>query len=405
MREHRRRRDGARERHLPGDRLEEHAAERVDVHARVDLLAQQLLGRGVVARAEEAADLRSAAPSTALTFFISPKSVRMQCSSSPSPSIRTLAGLTSRWTIPRACAASSASATCAISRAASGGASLRPPASSAARSEPVDVLHRHEQPPVLRARAVDAHDVRMADRDLRLVLALEADPELAILAELRRDHLQRDVAVELEMAGLEDHAHRAAARDAEDQVIRERRADGELFHALVRSYHFRGSACNGRPMSSRAAPSSEGHERYDQRHDDRRGDVRGGGGAPPARAARALLPDARLVRGGRGRAAGGVPARVARRARRSTGDAQLRAWLYKIATNVCLDALRRNKRQVPVLHSKAEVPWLQPYPDRLLDEIAPTERAAGRRRRRARDDRADLHRADPAAAARASARS
>ena len=54
------------------------------------------------------------------------------------------------------------------------------------------------------------------------------------------------------------------------------------------------------------------------------------------------------------------------------GDSQLRAWLYKIATNVCLDALRRNKRQVPVLHSKAEVPWLQPYPDLLLDEIAPT---------------------------------
>ncbi len=55
------------------------------------------------------------------------------------------------------------------------------------------------------------------------------------------------------------------------------------------------------------------------------------------------------------------------------GDSQLRAWLYKIATNVCLDALRRNKRQVPVLHSKAEVPWLQPYPDQLLDEIAPSE--------------------------------
>jgi RNA polymerase sigma-70 factor (TIGR02960 family) len=54
------------------------------------------------------------------------------------------------------------------------------------------------------------------------------------------------------------------------------------------------------------------------------------------------------------------------------GDSQLRAWLYKIATNVCLDALRRSKRQVPVLHSKAEVPWLQPYPDQLLDEIAPT---------------------------------
>jgi RNA polymerase sigma-70 factor (TIGR02960 family) len=56
-----------------------------------------------------------------------------------------------------------------------------------------------------------------------------------------------------------------------------------------------------------------------------------------------------------------------------TEDANVRAWLYKIATNVCLDALRRNKRQVPTLESKAEVPWLTPYPDRLLDEIAPTE--------------------------------
>ena len=55
------------------------------------------------------------------------------------------------------------------------------------------------------------------------------------------------------------------------------------------------------------------------------------------------------------------------------GDSQLRAWLYKIATNVCLDALRRSKRQVPTLQSKADVPWLQPYPDHLLDEIAPTD--------------------------------
>jgi RNA polymerase sigma-70 factor (TIGR02960 family) len=54
-------------------------------------------------------------------------------------------------------------------------------------------------------------------------------------------------------------------------------------------------------------------------------------------------------------------------------EANVRAWLYKIATNVCIDAMRRNKRQVPTLTSKAEVPWLQPYPDRLLDEVAPSE--------------------------------
>src|SRR4051812_14377887 len=64
--------------------------------------------------------------------------------------------------------------------------------------------------------------------------------------------------------------------------------------------------------------------------------------------------------------------RAWRRRETYAGDG-LRAWLYKIATNVCLDELRRTKRRVPVLNSIAEVPWLQPYPDRLLDEIAPTE--------------------------------
>jgi RNA polymerase sigma-70 factor (ECF subfamily) len=50
----------------------------------------------------------------------------------------------------------------------------------------------------------------------------------------------------------------------------------------------------------------------------------------------------------------------------------VRAWLYRIATNACLDALRRSRRRVPLVHSFAEVPWLQPYPERLLDEVAPS---------------------------------
>jgi RNA polymerase sigma-70 factor (TIGR02960 family) len=55
------------------------------------------------------------------------------------------------------------------------------------------------------------------------------------------------------------------------------------------------------------------------------------------------------------------------------GGPGLRAWLYKIATNACLDAIRARSRRAPVLRSFADVPWLQPYPDRLLDEIAPSE--------------------------------
>jgi RNA polymerase sigma-70 factor (TIGR02960 family) len=51
------------------------------------------------------------------------------------------------------------------------------------------------------------------------------------------------------------------------------------------------------------------------------------------------------------------------------GDEHARAWLYRIATNVCLDAIRSRSRQVSELRSFAEVGWLQPYPDRLLDEL------------------------------------
>ncbi len=54
------------------------------------------------------------------------------------------------------------------------------------------------------------------------------------------------------------------------------------------------------------------------------------------------------------------------------GGALARAWLYRIATNVCLDMLRHRSRRSTVMHSYADVPWLQPYPDRLLDEDAPS---------------------------------
>jgi RNA polymerase sigma-70 factor (ECF subfamily) len=49
----------------------------------------------------------------------------------------------------------------------------------------------------------------------------------------------------------------------------------------------------------------------------------------------------------------------------------MRRWLYRIATNACLDFLKSAARRVQsdVAGTMAEVPWLEPYPDRLLDEV------------------------------------
>jgi RNA polymerase sigma-70 factor (ECF subfamily) len=54
------------------------------------------------------------------------------------------------------------------------------------------------------------------------------------------------------------------------------------------------------------------------------------------------------------------------------GRSSVRSWLYRIATNACLDALERRPRTAHTMRANpADVPWLQPYPDRLLDASAP----------------------------------
>jgi len=68
------------------------------------------------------------------------------------------------------------------------------------------------------------------------------------------------------------------------------------------------------------------------------------------------------------------------------GRSQFQTWLYRIATNACLNALERAPRRimpadVPMTVSEPrsepiwspELPWLQPYPDTLLEPAAPGE--------------------------------
>ena len=65
------------------------------------------------------------------------------------------------------------------------------------------------------------------------------------------------------------------------------------------------------------------------------------------------------------------------------GRASLRSWLYRIATNRCLNALRDRGRRIPPAPSPpfqppepsrhGDVPWLQPYPDALLEYVPDAE--------------------------------
>jgi RNA polymerase sigma-70 factor (ECF subfamily) len=48
------------------------------------------------------------------------------------------------------------------------------------------------------------------------------------------------------------------------------------------------------------------------------------------------------------------------------GRSTVRAWLYRIATNACLDVLEKRPRKA----TGGEVLWLQPYPDDLLEGVA-----------------------------------
>ena len=75
------------------------------------------------------------------------------------------------------------------------------------------------------------------------------------------------------------------------------------------------------------------------------------------------------------------------------GRSLFRTWLYRIATNACLSALERAPRRVlpqdvvapvtattdasaarPTPGSAPDIPWLQPYPDHLLEVAAPSDR-------------------------------
>ncbi|WP_141578835.1 RNA polymerase subunit sigma-70 [Actinomadura sp. WMMA1423] len=59
------------------------------------------------------------------------------------------------------------------------------------------------------------------------------------------------------------------------------------------------------------------------------------------------------------------------------GHAAPRTWLYRIATNACLDFLEKRNDRTPLPDADSEVGYLQPYPDQMLPED-PQESAVAR---------------------------
>ena len=84
------------------------------------------------------------------------------------------------------------------------------------------------------AEVVDGQDVGMRQRGHGLGLALEAREGRGIVGHLRRQDLQRDIAVEARIAGPVDLAHAARAHERHDLVAVETLAGGKRHAGILR---------------------------------------------------------------------------------------------------------------------------------------------------------------------------
>ncbi len=164
-----------------------------------------------------------------------------------------------------------------------------------------------------------------------------------------------------------------------------------------------------------ATDDRPGRERCSPRAARRRGRLRAAGRAAPPRAARALLPHARIGARRRGRAAGDAAARLARPG--GVRGAQLAALVALPHRDERLPQHDRAPARAAPAASRTARPTIRtaydpPFVERALDRAVPGRAARARRwirgarraLRAARERRAGLRRGAPAAAGRASAR-
>jgi hypothetical protein len=118
---------------------------------------------------------------------------------------------------PCSCAASSASPICfAIGRASSSG--MAPRVRRCARSSPSTRFHHEGADASAVLQAVDVRDVWVVQRSEDLSFSLEPGEPIGIVGKGIRQHLQRDVAIQLRVARAVHLAH-AASAERRDNLI------------------------------------------------------------------------------------------------------------------------------------------------------------------------------------------
>jgi hypothetical protein len=141
-----------------------------------------------------------------------------------------LAGLTSRWTRPASCAASSAEPTCSTSFRRR--ARLQAPVAPQAQAQilAADVPHGEVEHVVVLAGVVDRDDVGVVQGRRDLGLGGEPAAERFVAGELGSQELERDGALQGDVRGAVDDTHPAAPDELVDAVSGERRADEGIRH-------------------------------------------------------------------------------------------------------------------------------------------------------------------------------
>ncbi len=237
----------------PGEHLVEHAAERVDVRARVDRAALELLRRDVVERADEHAGLRHAAARRRLLGQAEVGQVGERLLLRAGD--QHVRGLDVAVDEPARVGGVERPADLGQDLGGALGGHGALALDHRAQVRALDVAHRDVELPVLLARLVERDHVRVLDlrRDLRLVL--EPLAERRVGGQVGRDQLQRHLPVQPDLGGAVDDPHPAPPGDRLEPVPGDLRADCCLTHRSVYSVRPRRRSRNRPPADANRAPS------------------------------------------------------------------------------------------------------------------------------------------------------